>query len=221
MDIQATLLQIVIFMPGFLFSLSFHEAAHGYVAYKFGDPTAKNLGRVTVNPIPHTDILGTIILPIFGLMVGFLFGWGKPVPVDYRNLKNFKTDGLWIAAAGPASNLILAFAFAGCIYLFNALAPQFVDRPFSIFQLQIIGSALKQYLYLNLALCFFNLIPVQPLDGGKILYGILPKGIDNKVDEFASRFGMVILLVLIFTGGLRWILWPPIEWFGRLLLPGS
>lgn len=219
MDFKIKLIQLILFMPGFLFSLSCHEAAHAYVANRFGDPTAKNMGRVSLSPVPHTDILGTLILPIFGLLFGgFLFGWGKPVPVDYRNLKNVKRDGLWISAAGPASNMILAVVFAMAIHLYVFLIPRLLGGFVSQSALLLILEALKNILILNLALCFFNLIPIQPLDGGKILFGILPDQWAYSVDRFTTRWGMVILLVLIFTGLLRYVLWPPIVLVGNLLL---
>ncbi|MCP5465031.1 MAG: site-2 protease family protein [Deltaproteobacteria bacterium] len=161
MDWHTKILEVLVFMPGFLFSLSVHEAAHGFVAWRFGDSTAKDLGRVTVNPVPHIDVLGTLILPILGLFTGFLFGWGKPVPVDYRNLKNVKRDGLYIAAAGPVSNMILAFGFAGLVHL--ALINETVLLSVvSSFVYGLIVTGLVQFVFLNLALCFFNLIPVQP-----------------------------------------------------------
>jgi Zn-dependent protease len=214
------ILEVLLFMPGFLFSLSFHEAAHGYVAHLRGDDTAMRAGRVTLNPIPHTDIIGTLVLPIFGLLFGgFLFGWGKPVPVDYRNLKNLKKDAMWVALAGPTSNFILAFAFAGVIHLYIHFLPDLLHYVRQ-YPLLMILEALKNILILNLALCFFNLIPIEPLDGGKILFGILPTRIGYKVEQFTARYGMIILLILIFTGALRFILWPPIALFANLLLGG-
>ena len=218
MDWNQKIIQVILFMPGFLFSLSFHEAAHAYIADKMGDPTAKRLGRVSLSPIQHIDILGTLILPIFGLLFGgFLFGWGKPVPVDYRNLKDTKTQGMWIAAAGPVSNIILAVIIAGVIHTYIYFLPSLMQvAPEHV--LILILEAFKTYLILNLALCFFNLIPVQPLDGSKILFGLLPGELGDVVDRFTTRWGMIILLVLIFSGGIRYILWPPIMLVANLLL---
>jgi len=218
MDIKFKIIQVCIFMPGFLLSLSCHEAAHAYVAYRFGDPTAKNLGRASLNPIPHIDILGTLIFPIVGMFIGFLFGWGKPVPVDYRNLKNVKRDAMWIAAAGPISNMIFAFILAVIFRAFIYIVGDMSVSETMMTALSFVAIALRQYLYLNLALCIFNLIPIYPLDGGKILYGILPINIADKVDCFTMKYGMIILLVLIFTKAIHWILWPPIEFLGKLLL---
>lgn len=202
------LLEILLFMPGFLFSLSFHEAAHGYVANLKGDPTAKLAGRVTLNPVPHMDILGTLILPILGLLYGgFLFGWGKPVPVNYRNLKHLKHDAMWIALAGPASNIFLAVIFAFVFLQFDKFVPTLAEHmnPYSV---KLIEEALLQILMLNLALCFFNLIPIEPLDGSKILFGLLPNPYGAQVDRFTSRYGTMILLILIFTGAIGFVLKP-------------
>lgn len=220
MDIQTKILEIILFMPGFLFSLSFHEAAHGLVAYKLGDPTAKSLGRVTLNPVPHIDVIGTLVLPIFGLFSGFLFGWGKPVPVDYRNFKDFKRAGMWVALAGPVSNFILAIAFSLVIRAWLASADHIIGGVFDVNAFKMILSALVNYVFLNLALCFFNLIPIQPLDGSKILFGILPWELATKVDHFSSRYGMLILVLLFVSGALRLIMWPPIMFMGSLLLSG-
>lgn len=221
MEFRQKILEVLLFMPGFLFSLSCHEAAHAYVAYKFGDSTAKSRGRVSLSPIPHIDILGTLILPIFGLLFGgFLFGWGKPVPVDYRNLKNIRHDGMWISLAGPATNFILAIIFALIIHMYVYFLPAMFGGIFSEYSLLKILDALKTVLVLNLALCFFNLIPIHPLDGGKIIFGLLPRQIAYRFDAFISRWGVIILLVLIFSGGFRYLLWPPIALFANLLLSG-
>ena len=220
MDIQAKIIEVILFMPGFLFSLSCHEAAHAYVAYKLGDPTAKNLGRVSLSPIPHIDVLGTLILPVLGIFSGFLFGWGKPVPVDYRNLKDYKRDGLWISLAGPASNFILAFIFAGVIHFYIVNIEAVISLGLAATKATLLGRALVNYMYLNLALCFFNLIPVQPLDGSKILFGILPKRIAYTIDGFSSRYGMIVLIILFVSGALPYIMWLPIEFMGRFLLGG-
>lgn len=215
------ILEVLLFMPGFLFSLSFHEAAHGYVANLKGDSTAKLAGRVTLNPLPHMDFIGTLLLPIFGMLFGgFLFGWGIPVPVNYRNLKNLKKDAMWIAAAGPISNLVLAFGFSLLIRGYFIVAPALALSTGKIYAIEMIGKALQDVFVLNLALCFFNLIPIEPLDGGKILFGILPTKMGWVVERFTARYGYLILLVLIFTGTLRYILWPPIALVAKLMLSG-
>ncbi len=220
MDFGAKIFEVVLFMPGFLFSLAWHESAHGFVANLFGDPTAKNMGRVTLNPIPHMDMVGTLILPIIGVFTGFFFGWGVPVPVDYRNLKNIKRDGMIIALAGPVSNLILALLLSFVIKYLYTHQQTLIGATFQAHHLETVITTLVTYLFLNLGLCFFNLIPIQPLDGGKILYGILPKKIANQIDQFTVRYGFIILIVLFVTGLIRYILLPPILIAARWLLGG-
>lgn len=217
MDISK-LISFALFFPGFLFSLSVHESAHALVANRFGDPTAKRLGRITLNPLPHMDIIGTFFLPIFGFFWGgFLIGWGVPVPVNYRNLKNWKKDGFFIAGAGPLSNLLLAIILAGLIHLLVFFYPDWLRPELSYKGFTVLG-ALVQIFYLNLALAFFNLIPVHPLDGGKILYGILPQPLADRFDAFVGRYGIIILLLLFFTGAFRVIIWYPISTVAGWLL---
>jgi Zn-dependent protease len=212
------ILAFVLFFPGFLFSLSFHEAAHGWMASKFGDFTAQKMGRVTLNPLPHMDPIGTLLLPIMGFfMGGIILGWGIPVPVDYRNLKSWKRDGMFIAAAGPISNMILALVFAAIIHLIGAFYPQWLD-PEANYNGYTILMALVQVFYLNIILALFNLIPVNPLDGGKIIYGFLPRPFADQFDSFMSRYGFTILLVLLFSGVYKFIIGYPLEFIAKLLL---
>lgn len=212
------IIAFVLFFPGFLFSLSFHEAAHAFVASKLGDPTARNRGRVTLNPLAHMDPVGTLLLPIMGFfMGGLILGWGVPVPVDYRNLKNWKTDGMFIASAGPISNLVLAVIFAVVIHFVVVFQPTWV-APQLNYNGYTILMAIVQVLYLNLALAFFNLIPIHPLDGGKILYGLLPRPFADQFDSFVGRYGFILLLVLLFSGVYRVIVGYPVEWVAKILL---
>jgi Zn-dependent protease len=208
-------------MPGFLFSLSVHEAAHAYAAHKLGDDTAKNLGRMTLNPLAHADPVGTILFPIagiLGLFGRFFFGWGKPVPVNYRNFMNPKRDAMIVSVAGPLSNLIVAVGFAGIIHGLFYFSEALVAGGMPIVVFKTLVETLIMYMFLNLALCFFNLIPIHPLDGGKILFGLLPDRTAYKFDMFMARYGFVILLALIFTNGIRYVLWPPIAFLGGILL---
>lgn len=186
------------------------------VASHFGDNTAKRLGRVTLNPLPHMDLIGTLFLPAAGILSGgFLIGWGKPVPVDYRNLKDWKRDGFFIAAAGPVSNMILALILAGVYHGIMTFYPQ-------VFITHVMGATflavLMQAFYLNLALAFFNLIPVHPLDGGKIFYGILPQPLANKFDEVMTRYGFMILIALFISGALQYLVGYPIKIIAGFLL---
>lgn len=180
------LLQAIFFLPPFLLAISMHESAHGYVAYRFGDPTAKNLGRITLNPIPHIDV--------FGLIAIFLvhFGWAKPVPVNPDNLKNPIKDNLWISLAGPASNLLLAIVFG---IIFRLFSPILSGSDAGVFVLMMIRFSVT----LNIVLMVFNLFPIPPLDGFHILEGIVPYETYLSLQKIA-RTGPLILFGLIILG---------------------
>lgn len=209
---------IVIWALPVLFAITLHEVAHGWVARRFGDPTAMMLGRLTVNPIKHIDIVGTIIVPVVLLVLhtGFIFGWAKPVPISPRNFKNPRRDMAVVAAAGPVCNLLMAIFWALVARLAMALSPEFRW----ILPLAYMGLA---GVLINVALFIFNLIPIPPLDGGRVLVGILPRNLANKVDGI-ERYGSFIPLValmlifFIFPGVLSAILGPPMNWLSGLLL---
>ena len=193
---------VLIFMPAFLFALSFHEFAHGWVAKRLGDTTAERMGRLTLNPMAHADMLGTFILPIISLVSGLLlFGWAKPVPVNPNNFSphvNRKSGMFWVALAGPAANVILAicgslayvilYKVAGATYSYN----------------QAVNSLLITFIMLNFVLAFFNLIPIHPLDGGKILARFLPPEANMFLERNQGALNMA-LLVLILLGGITFI----------------
>jgi Zn-dependent protease len=185
------------------FSVIVHEVSHGYMALLKGDTTARDAGRLTLNPLPHIDIVGTIILPIFLVLtrVPMLFGWAKPVPINPYSLRDPKRDLVWIAAAGPLSNISLAVVFA---VLFR-----------------LVGSgALAQFtayaIWINLLLAFFNLIPIPPLDGSKIVQGFLSYEAQHKYLSI-ERYGMFIILFLFMVGFLGAILMPLVSFFFGLL----
>lgn len=188
-----------VFVP-FLFALSFHEFAHGWVAKKKGDNTAEAMGRLTLNPFAHADMLGTFILPLMGLLSGLaMFGWAKPVPVDPRNLKNPKTDMFWIASAGPLSNLLLAFI--GCILF--VLTERFypLSGPMAqIFDREAVASFLFIFIYINMLLCLFNLIPLHPLDGGKILARFIPNSWNRFLEENQMTLNIILIAAFILGG---------------------
>jgi Zn-dependent protease len=182
-----------------IFAITVHEAAHGYVARFFGDMTANNAGRISLNPIRHIDPFGTILLPMLTLFLGgIMFGWAKPVPVNFARLNNPKKDMLWVALAGPMANFIMALFWAAMIKL-SALVPPNFAEPMSL-----MGEA---GVMINVILMVLNLFPLPPLDGGRIMVSLLP---DHLAYKFAAieRYGFLILLLLVVTNVLSWILGP-------------
>ena len=210
------------FVP-FIFSLSFHEAAHAWMADRRGDPTARMLGRMTLNPIPHIDILGTLILPMMSFLTGApLIGWARPVPVNERNLRHWRRDGLLVAAAGPLSNLVLSVAFAGMLAglsRVNTLFPSaaFVEVTQAGFKVMepLVTMAIVG-IQLNIILAFFNLIPIPPLDGGRVAMSLFP-GIANYLAAL-ERYGIIILWGLLAFGGLSRVIFQPAWSLAEILI---
>src|SRR3989338_7403447 len=176
-DLATIIRQAVFFFIPFLISLSIHEAGHAYVANKLGDQTARMLGRITLNPFKHADFFGTFLFPLMGIIfpgAGVLFGWGKPVPINGRNLKNPKQDYLWIALAGPLANIILAILSAIIFHAFIYFFANTLLNPHDgIKILEPSFAIINTMINLNVALAIFNLLPIPPLDGSRILAGIL------------------------------------------------
>jgi Zn-dependent protease len=193
-----------------LLSLSFHEAAHAWTADRLGDPTARHLGRITMNPLAHIDWIGTVLFPLVALMSNFpLLGWAKPVPVNFAQLKSPRRDFAIIAAAGPASNIVLAVSVAVVIMLIGGKYEAFGSYA---------GIWLLNAVSLNVLLAVFNMIPVPPLDGGNVLMGLLPESMAQLVD-LMRPWGFLILYLLLFSGLLSDIVIPFKNAIERVILP--
>jgi Zn-dependent protease len=198
MDLHNFLMKVLIYAPSVVFAITLHEAAHGYVARHFGDSTAYMLGRVTLNPIKHIDLMGTIIVPLITAWAGFIFGWAKPVPVNFQNLRHPKRDMLWVAAAGPGSNVVQALIWALVAkLLFDA------EGAVATYWFQVAEAGI----WVNLILAILNLFPILPLDGGRILASLLPARLSYAY-QGTERYGMIILIVLIVTGLLGTLMRP-------------
>ncbi len=199
-----------------MFSVSFHECAHGWTAERHGDPTARLAGRLTLNPIVHIDPVGTIIFPILLVMFGIPpVGWAKPVPVDFRNLHNPKQDMIWVGLAGPVANLLLAIPFA---VLLRAGMGEIGSLPGG--EKEIIGFLLGFGVLINLLLAVFNLIPMPPLDGSRVLTGLLPPQLAYSYNKL-ERFGFIIILAIIifFREGFFFLLIRyPVGFLGKIYL---
>jgi Zn-dependent protease len=211
--LDETIRQIAVWALPVFFSVILHEIAHGWVAYRFGDTTALRAGRLTLNPLPHVDPLGTIVIPFFLLAVGapFIFGYAKPVPVCCYNLRNPKRDMIWVAAAGPLTNIILAVASIYLIQGFSALhgvLPQSVMQP--------VISMGEVSVRINVMLAAFNLLPLPPLDGGRVLASLAPPRLSSLVWRI-EPFGFFILLALIMTQTLGFVLKPFVYFILRLV----
>lgn len=203
MDELNLLQRIVVWALPVLFAITVHETAHGWMALRLGDPTARMLGRLTLNPIKHVDPMGTFLVPGVLLMLGgFLFGWAKPVPVTWENLRHPKRDMALVALAGPASNLLMALFWALIIRLGMTLG---ADNAAALY-LVYTGVA---GIFINGILMTLNMLPLPPLDGGRVLVGLLPGPLSWQVSRI-EPYGFPILLLLMFTGMLGKILWPVI-----------
>lgn len=208
MAIQSIIYQVI----AFLVAITIHESAHAWMAYRLGDPTAKLSGRLSLNPIAHIDIYGTVLIPLFLIFIGspFVFGWAKPVIFDPFNLQNPRRDSAMISLAGPASNFIVAILLA---VILRFITPVFW-----------LSNLVTAVIAINIVLGIFNLVPVHPLDGGKIFVGFLPEDQAEEADLFLHRYGLLILLFLIFPifGGqspLFTVLGPVINFILNILLP--
>ena len=189
---------IAVYAIPVLFAITVHEASHGYVARMLGDNTAYVLGRVTLNPIKHIDPLGTIAIPLgMVILTGFMFGWAKPVPVDWSSLRRPKRDMIWVAAAGPAVNLVMAILW---VILFRILQTVGVQEQFFL-------EVARAGVQVNLVFMALNLLPIPPLDGGRIVAGLLPRNLSNAYSRI-EPFGLFIIIGLLVTQTLNVVLQP-------------
>jgi len=215
MDIEPLVRIIAIYALPVLFAITLHEAAHGYVARHFGDMTAHAQGRISLNPARHIDLVGTIIVPIAILVLskfsggaGLLFGWAKPVPVNYSALRRPRQNMLWVAAAGPAANLAMALGWAAIFKAASLLPGNYFTEPSLLMS--------KAGMQVNIILMVLNLLPILPLDGGRILASLLPSRISWGYAK-TEPWGFPILLLLLFTNVLGLILGPMVHFSFRVL----
>ncbi len=213
--------QISIWAIPVLAAIVFHEVAHGWVAFRLGDPTAARMGRLTLNPISHIDLFGTVILPLLLIVAHapFLFGYAKPVPVNFQNLRNPKKDMIWVALAGPATNIILAFV---SFLLLKILVSLDLPRDGSLVSTIVIPLIymLRASASINIVLAVFNTFPIPPLDGGRVLVGLLPEPHSTTVAR-VEPYGFLIILVLLMSHLLDAVLFPLVRFvhlFLRLMV---
>jgi Zn-dependent protease len=197
--------RIVIWALPVLFAITVHEVAHGWVAMKLGDPTAKMLGRLTLNPLKHIDPIGTVLLPLLMMWAGgIVFGWAKPVPITWENLKNPRRDIALVALAGPLSNLLMVLFWAGLMKIGYGILQESTWLGFPLLYMGTAG------IFINIIMAVLNLLPLPPLDGGRVLSGILPGPWAYQLSRL-EPYGFFILIGLMATGILGKILWPPIK----------
>ena len=203
---QLTTIQLIaIWILPVLLAVSLHEAAHAWMADRKGDSTARMLGRLTFNPFKHIDPIGTILVPtVMILLTGFAFGWAKPVPVDVRNLRNPKKDMMWVALAGPASNFIMAFMWAVFLYLSVLFHDSRSLLSLFLLYMPVAG------IFINVILGVLNLLPIPPLDGGRIMVGLLPPRASLQYSKI-EPYGFFIIIGLLVTGLLSYIIFPAIH----------
>jgi Zn-dependent proteases len=208
------LIEIIFLLPSIIIAIIFHEVAHGYVAYKLGDETPKEYGRLTLDPTKHIDLFGTILLPILLLISSnfrIAFGWAKPVPINFYRFKNIRRDLILVSISGPITNIILAVIFS--------LIFKFLVVPFPKISISYISIFVQYSVLINLILAIFNLIPIPPLDGSRILYSIFFKYPQDALkNRSLELYGSLILIVLLFFGIIGRVLSPIITKLSQILL---
>ncbi|MBL0143165.1 MAG: site-2 protease family protein [Betaproteobacteria bacterium] len=200
MDVQGIILNIAIYAIPAVFAITLHEAGHAYAAKFFGDKTAWMLGRLSLNPARHIDPVGTILVPILTSFSGFVFGWAKPVPVNFQNLRDPKRDMFWVAAAGPGANLAMALAWVLVAKVLLTLGGSGIAFEYWI---RVSDAGIK----VNVMFAVLNLFPLLPLDGGRIVTSLLPDRLAYQYSRL-EPYGMVILILLIVSGALSWMIGP-------------
>lgn len=210
-ELEHTVHLIALYAIPAIFAITLHEAAHGYAARHFGDLTAYQAGRITLNPIRHIDPMGTIVIPVLILIASegkYAFGWAKPVPVNFDRLRNPKRDMLWVAAAGPGANLLMAILWAVVIKAIQGVPPNHFTEPIALMA--------RGGIIVNAVLLVLNLLPLPPLDGGRIAVSLLPRKLAYQFAR-VEPFGLIIVLVLMLLGVLGKVMWPFIAGFIGLL----
>ncbi|HVY07225.1 MAG TPA: site-2 protease family protein [Burkholderiales bacterium] len=207
MELEQTLRMILLYaIPG-IFAITLHEAAHGYAARQFGDLTAWQAGRITLNPLKHIDVMGTIVIPVILLIASqgkYAFGWAKPVPVNFGHLRNPKRDMLWVAAAGPGANLVMAVMWAFVMKAALGLPAGYFTEPLLMMA--------RGGIIINAVLMVLNLLPLPPLDGGRIAVSLLPHRLAYRFAR-VEPYGLMIVLALMLLGVLGRVMWPIVAAF--------
>ena len=211
MNLSDTMQIILVAAPPAILAITLHEAAHGYAARHFGDPTAWQAGRISLNPLRHIDPIGTLLLPLLLALFKspILFGWAKPVPVSIHRLRRPKRDMLWVAAAGPAVNLLMALGWTALLKLDTLIPYNMLSQPLALMCQVGIG--------INLSLAMLNLFPLPPLDGGRIAVSLLPEPLASQFAQL-ERWGFFILIALLYLGALDVTVWPLVDALERFIL---
>jgi Zn-dependent protease len=210
-DLLKILTNIVIWAPPVLLAVTLHEVGHGYAAYRHGDSTAAEMGRLTLNPIKHMDLVGTVIVPIAMMLLSpFIFGWAKPVPINAARLNNPRRDMIWVAIAGPAANILMAICWA---LVYKIASPTF-GEPSGVQTVMV--SMAQVGIMINFLLAAFNILPIPPLDGSRVVMSFLSPELARPYAQL-ERYGMLIIVGLMMSGLLWKVLNPMLNWLYRML----